>query len=270
MPRTHEIVVYGHYTHDVIVRGNRKAERLGGSPAYISEVLKALGVDYHVVSKVGKDFLYHDQLYMEPMIADRPTTVFYNVYSDHDRLQISPNACEPILPEDVMPAKIAVVTGVIGEVLPETLKEIRRQSDKVIVDVQSLIRKTDEKGHVYEIPVADTGYSEVLKDVDFLTTSEREFKYVAYERAVPITVLTQGRNGCTVIEKEKSTMVSTEPIDGGDATGCGDMFIAGFAYALLQGRGVVECAQTANKTGGLALRAVGVPKLKKEDVSDVV
>ena len=268
--RAYDIVVYGHYTHDVIIRGGKKDERLGGSPAYIAEVLNTLGIDYHIVSKVGKDFLYHDQLYTKPIISEKPTTVFHNIYSDHDRLQISPVACESILPEDVVPAKVAIVTGVIAEVLPETLREIRKQSDKVIVDVQSLIRKTDDKGHVYEIPVADTEYSDILKDVDFISTSEKEFKFVDYKRVSPVTILTQGENGCTVIEDDKSTVVSTNPLDGGEATGCGDMFIAGFAYALLKGRSLLECAQTANKTGALALREIGVPKLKKEDISEVL
>lgn len=269
MGKIYDIVVYGHYTHDIIILDGKEERRLGGSPAYISEVLNALGIDYRIVSKVGKDFLYHNQLYQKPIISEKSTTVFYNIYSDHNRLQKSPNACEPIYPENVIPAKVAIVTGVIGEVLPETLKEIRKQSEKVIVDIQSLIRKTDNNGHVYEIPVADTAYSEILKYVDFITTSEKEFKYVDH-RGPSVTILTQGRNGCTVIEKDKSTIVSTAPIDVGDSTGCGDMFIAGFAYALLRGHNLLECAQVANKIGALALRETGVPKIKEEWISEVI
>lgn len=267
--KAYDIVVYGHYTHDIIETTNGRSERLGGSPAFIAEVLQSLGVDYYIVSKVGKDFLYHDKLYEKPMVSDKPTTVFHNIYSDHDRLQISTAACESILPEDVVPAGIAVVTGVIGEVLPETLREIRKQSKTVIVDIQSLIRKTDDRGHVYEIPVADTEYAEMLRGVDFITASEKEFKYVDYKHILPVTILTQGKNGCTVVDSDKSIVVSTEPAEG-ESTGCGDMFIAGFAYALLKGRPLLECAKTANRTGALALKDIGVPKLNKEDVLEVL
>jgi len=270
MRKIYDIVIYGHYTHDVIIADGKEESMLGGPPAYISELLSALGADYHIVSKVGNDFKYHDQLHRKPKIVPKPTTTFHNIYSGIERTQKSTNVCEPILPEDVIHAKVAIVTGVIGEVLPETLKEIRKHSEKVIVDIQSLIRKTDRENNVYEVPVEETGYMESLKDADFITASEREFKYIDQKKPLSVTILTQGKNGCTVIEKDKSIVVSTSPIDAEDPTGCGDMFIAGFAYALLKGRSLLECAQAANKTGALALKETGIPKIKKEDILEVI
>jgi sugar/nucleoside kinase (ribokinase family) len=268
-PERRDIVVYGHYTHDVIISGSHEEHRLGGPPAYISELLDALGADYEVVSKVGRDFKYHDRVYREPKVSSKPTTCFINIYSGAERLQKNPSVCEHIFPKDVIPAKVAIVTGVIGEVLPETIHEIRSQSELVIVDVQSLIRRRNSDGSITEVPLEKTAYVDAVREADFITSNEKEFACIDRKKLGPVVILTQGKHGCTIMEKDKSTVVPTTPINEGDPTGCGDMFVGGFAYALLKELGLKECAAAANRCGALALRGIGVPNIKEEWISEV-
>jgi len=67
-----------------------------------------------------------------------------------------------------------------------------------------------------------------------------------------------GGKGCLVRNRKESYMV---PAKAGvkciDTTGAGDSFVAGFLYALSEGRALRECVQYANECGARAVGVVG-------------
>ena len=52
------ILVAGHYCHDTLLSNAGEHHALGGSAAYASAILDALGEPCTVAAKVGEDFLY--------------------------------------------------------------------------------------------------------------------------------------------------------------------------------------------------------------------
>jgi len=270
MDKTHDIVVYGDYTQDTIISKGKSSQTLGGPAAYISELFNAMGIDYKIVAKVGKDFVYLDRMHKEPIISGPSTSSTTLIYSGHDRKQTVDSLSEKIGPEDIVDAEIAIINCSLGEITPEAIAEIRKRSRIMICDIQGIVRRIEKNGNISYSNLEETDYFDYIKSADFITTSEKEFNYIRREEISSVVILTQGKNGCTLMEEKKSMVVSTDALEGVDFTGAGDMFLGGFAYALLKGRSLLECAQTANKTGALALREIGVPKLKEEDVSEVL
>ncbi len=268
MDKKYDIVVYGNYTHDLLISQGKESERLGGSSAYISELLRVLGTDYHVVAKAGNDFKYHDHVHKKPIVVERPTTFFVNTYMGADRTQQVRAVCDPIMPQDVVDARVAVITGTIGDVRPETIREIRNRSEVLLCDVQSMVRRIDEHGNVYPVKLEESGYMDVMGLIDYVIMSDKETAFADARKLGQKVVITKDKYGCTIVQGDKSNSVSTEPVEPVDPTGAGDMFVGGFAYALLKGRDMVECAKFANKCGALALREVGVPHIQQEWISE--
>lgn len=71
-------------------------------------------------------------------------------------------------------------------------------------------------------------------------------------------VIKRGAKGCLVKTKEETFFV---PARAGtvcvDTTGAGDSFVAGFIFALSEGRDLLQCAQFANICGGRAAEKLG-------------
>ena len=261
------ITVFANPTIDIIIKNETKSNKIGGPPSYTNSVLKNSGLNYKIVSKVGKDFPSTGVSYL-PIITEKPSTKFILEYFDGGRNLYSPEACEPIKPEDVKEkTKIALVSGVFCEVLPETLEKIREKSDVIIADVQGFIRKKDKQNKVFNVKLEDTEYIDAIKHVNFLKASEDEIKFidVAELRKFLTIIVTRGKEGCRVIEKNNVFDVGTTPIKEADPTGAGDCFLAGIGIGLTKGFDIQKSCEIGNYFGGLAVRHIGVPEIKEED-----
>src|SRR5262249_42873252 len=94
------ILVAGNYTHDLRRSASDRRE-LGGAAAYASAVLRAAGVDFAVVAKVGSDFLYPDRAPPALVVPGTSTTTF--VYDDRtgERTAALLCAAPALAPEDL-------------------------------------------------------------------------------------------------------------------------------------------------------------------------
>jgi len=260
------ISVFANPTIDIIIKEGKKSNKIGGPPSYTESVLKNSGINYSIVSKVGKDFPLSEVSY-KPIITKKPSTKFILEYFDGGRILYSPEACEPIKPEDCKACDIALVSGVFCEVLPETLKEIRKKSKITVADVQGFIRKKDRENKIYQVKLEDTDYKDIVKSIDYLKVSEDEIAFVDVEnlRKSLTIIVTRGKEGCRIIDRDGSFEVKTKPIEEIDATGAGDCFLAGVGIGLAKGFDIKEACRIGNYFGGLAVRFLGVPKITKED-----
>lgn len=78
------------------------------------------------------------------------------------------------------------------------------------------------------------------------------------ETGVKNVVIKCGAAGCLVKNREEEYQVlPQENVSCIDTTGAGDSFVAGFLYALLEGKNLRECAAFANECGGRAAACVG-------------
>ncbi len=262
-----DMLVVGHYCHDLLRHGpGRETRALGGSAAYISAVLGAMEVEHAVVSVVGEDFLYADQVRHPPrVVPGARTTCFTADFTGGERVLRLGAVAPPIRPEDItVEARVALACGVAGELPPETLARIAERAQHVVVDLQGLIRTTDAEGRVRHRRLEETPSAALLHRMHVLKASEDEALALDVEQVRQRTclVITRGARGCTVLTAGAAFDVPAPPVEEVDPTGAGDCFLAGFALGLLRGLPLPRCAELANGFGAQAVTQVGVPRLE--------
>lgn len=268
-----DLLVVGNYAHDeIITQRGETFSALGGATAYMSTVLEALGADYEVVSKVGRDFLYGSELTRPPIVdLSLPTTSFLDDFTSGRRVGTVTALCSPIRAADLTgSAKIAIGNGCAGEVLPETVARLREISQVVVCDLQSLVRVLGPGGVIELIPLSRTGHP--IGSIDFLKGSEEEAAFVDLSGPgkQPVLIITRGDQGCEIVEGTRRTIVPGFPAEEIDASGAGDCFLAGFGFGLSEGLGVLEAARLANYCGSLAVQKTGIPQLTRADFSTIL
>jgi len=261
-----DVLVVGNYCHDLLRLGpGCETHALGGSAAYISSVLEAMGVDHAVAAVAGEDFRYADRVRYPPRIVPGTrTTQFTAELGQAERvLRVSARA-EPIRPEDItVDVRVALACGVMGELLPETLVRVCERARYVVADAQGLLRALDGEGRVLNQRLEQTPYARLLERLHVLKASEEEARALDVEwvRGQTCLVITRGRVGCTVLFGNERIDVPAFPAEEVDPTGAGDCFLAGFALGLLRELPLARCAELANWFGAQAVRQVGVPTL---------
>src|SRR5947209_10702891 len=110
------ILVAGHYCHDTLLSNAGTTRALGGSAAYASAVLDALGEPFQTVSKVGADFLYAAQVARPPRRTAGPTTAFIDDYRGETRTGRVEALCDPIEPADLAGRfDVGIACAIAGE-----------------------------------------------------------------------------------------------------------------------------------------------------------
>jgi 1D-myo-inositol 3-kinase len=268
----HDLLVVGNYCHDELIHeGGKSSQTLGGSAAYISSIVSPLGVDFHVIAKVGEDFRYGSSVLRRPIVVSGgKTTRFTADFTSGERESRVHAVCAPITPSDITAkGRLTLACGVMGELLPETLEKLTGQSEQTFCDIQGLIRALDDEGRVLHLPLAQTAYMDLISRLTVLKVSRFESQFIDLEdvRQKTTVILTEGAKGCTVYEKKREFHVDAFPAIEVDPTGAGDCFIAGFAYATIQGLDFKESLQIANFCGAQAVSQVGVPRIDRESLA---
>lgn len=261
-----DVLVVGNYCHDLLKLGpGRETHALGGSAAYISAVLDAVGVDYDVAAVAGEDFRYADRVRHPPrIIPGTRTTQFTAELGGGERVLRVGARAEPLRPEDItVDARVALACGVMGELPPETLVRVSERARHVVADAQGLLRALDDDGRVFNLPLSETPYASLLERLHVLKASEDEARAmdIGHVRQRTCLVITRGAQGCTVLTPDARLDVPAFPAEEVDPTGAGDCFLAGFALGLLRGLPLARCAELANWFGAQAVMQVGVPRL---------
>ena len=252
------VLVVGHYCHDALV-GNAGVQRtLGGSAAYASAVLEALGEPHEVVAKVGADFLYGDRVCRKPLVVAGPTTAFVDDYRGGERRERVVAAAEAIEPED-LPAgfDVGLACAVAGEIPLRTLRRLRALTRVVVADAQSILREISPDGEVrLRAPAA-----EALEAIDVLKASRKEAGALdpgGLPRRLTL-LITDGPRGCTLKTGNVEIHVDACPAAEKDPTGAGDCFLAGFAAGLSRGLPPERAARLGAWCGARAVEQTGVP-----------
>ena len=258
------ILVVGHYCHDTLIGNDGEHRALGGSAAYVSAVLEALGERHRVFTKVGADFRYGAQVAQPPRIAGARTTSFVDDYRGGERRERVDAVCEPIFPHDIQGSyEVGIACGVAGEVLPETISAMRAACRVLVADAQSILREISPAGEVLLRPP----HPAVLSQLDFLKASRREAESLDVNalRQRLILLITDGPRGCTVLNSGTQTSIPPFPANERDPTGAGDCFLAGFAAGIARGLDPIRAARIGAYCGARAVEQIGVPRLNAEE-----
>jgi 1D-myo-inositol 3-kinase len=258
------ILVAGHYCHDTLLGNAGEHRALGGSAAYASAVLEALGEAYQVAAKVGADFLYFDQVYKQPQTSGPRTTSFVDDYRSGERREHVEAVCEPLLPED-LPGRhdAGIACAVAGEVPPQTLQRMRSICRVMLADAQGLLREISPRGEVILKPL----HPGAAAQLDFLKASRDEARLLdlpALRRRLTVLV-TDGPRGCTLLTADGELHIPAFPAQEQDPTGAGDCFLAGFAAGLARGFPPPRAARMGAWFGARAVEHIGVPRFSEKD-----
>jgi sugar/nucleoside kinase (ribokinase family) len=75
--------------------------------------------------------------------------------------------------------------------------------------------------------------------------------------AVPVVAFTRGARGCDIIMRGHTTRVGVFPVEEVDPTGAGDVFAAGFLFAMAQGTPPAEAARLGAAAASFVVEAPG-------------
>jgi len=265
-----EILLLGNYCHDTLILKSGKVQTLGGSVAYMANLLSQLDAKYEVISKVGHDFLYLDQVLRAPLIVENAkTTAFVDDFSGGERRSEVEAVCEPIFSNNIEynEIEVAMIGGGAGEILPETLSEVSKKAKILLVDAQSLIYQAKSNGDQINSKLQDTPFYDELKRVTFLKVSREEAQWMDLEEVRKRTqvLFTLNGDGFKILDKDHDWETAPHypgvPAAVKDLTGAGDSFLAGFGYCLWKKYSLEKCARFANWCGAQAVESVGLPKL---------
>ena len=254
------ILVVGHYCHDTLVRNASVHQVLGGSSAYASAILAALGEAHEVVAKVGDDFRYAHEVSRKPAVVPGRTTAFVDAYRGAVRTERVDAVAPAIEPEELCGTwDVGLACAIAGEIPLRTLQRLRQISRIVLVDAQSILREVTGRGEVVLRP-PEPGATEAI-DVLKASRDEAQVLDVAALRKRLTLIVTDGARGCTVLDREGQLSIAAYPAEEKDATGAGDCFLAGVAAGLARGLPVEEAARLGSWCGARAVEHVGVPRL---------
>ena len=259
------VLVVGHYCHDTLVRNASVHQVLGGSSAYASAILDALGEPHEVIAKVGADFRYAHQVSRKPAVVPGRTTAFVDDYRGAVRTERVDAVAPAIEPGELRGAwDVGLACAIAGEIPLRTLQRLREISRIVLADAQSILREITGRGEVVLRPPtpAATEAIDVLK----ASRSEAGVLDVPALRQKMTLIVTDGARGCAVLHRDREVSVAAYPAEEKDATGAGDCFLAGVAAGLARGLAIEEAARLGAWCGARAVEHVGVPRLAPKDL----
>src|SRR5438045_238122 len=258
------ILVVGHYCHGTRVRNASVEQVLGGSSAYASTILAALGEAHEVVAKVGDDFRYAHEVSRKPAVVPGRTTAFVDAYRGAVRTERVDAVAPAIEPEELRGTwDVGLACAIAGEIPLRTLQRLRQISRIVLADAQSILREVTGRGEVVLRP-PEPGATEAI-DVLKASRDEAQVLDVAALRKRLTLIVTDGARGCTVLNRQGQLSIAAYPAEEKDATGAGDCFLAGVAAGLARGLPVEEAARLGSWCGARAVEHVGVPRLSPGD-----
>lgn len=244
-----------------------KVETSGGSAANTLAGIASLGGEGAYIGKVKDDGLgrvFRDDLmktgvdYRTQPSADGPPTARCLIFvtSDAERtmqtcLGISVElGAEDIEQEAIAAAEITYLEGYLFDP-PEAKKAFVKAAElahaagrKVALSLSDVFCVERHRAEFMHL---------ISGHVDILFANEAEitslFEVESFDEAVKLTAghckiaaLTQGANGCVVVEEGAMHAVDAQPVDNVvDTTGAGDLFAAGFLYGLTRGFELPTC-----------------------------
>jgi 1D-myo-inositol 3-kinase len=265
-----EIVVAGHYCHDLLVTEVGERRELGGSAAYACAVLRSAAADFAVVANVGDDFLYASRVPAPRVIAGARTTSFVDDYRGGHRMQTLHAVAPPLRPDDLVEAcTIGLAVPIAAEITAPTLLRMRESSRSLIADAQGFVRAVDAENRVVHTAPAPELLA-ALQRVDYLKVGRAEADVLDLEglRRNCTILLTDGPRGCTIVSGAGEQHVPAFAAREIDPTGAGDCFLAGFAVGLLRGYPAPRAARLGNWCGARAVEAIGTPIIEHLPVLD--
>ncbi len=228
-----DYLIIGHITRDL---RPGKGDLLGGTVTYSSITAARLGYRVGVVTSAGEGFRWRERLDGEihalHVVPSESTTTYFIRYLDGSRELILKERAKSITVGDVPSGWLSAPLAHLAPISQEVDPELAGMLDgKVLVTPQGWMRCWDGDGRVVPYPFVLS--SRVLPHTSVMVVSEEDIDHdrsllVPWMEHVPVLVLTQGRDGCTVFAGGEERHIPPRKAKEVDPTGAGDIFAAAF------------------------------------------
>lgn len=237
----------------------------GGPAYYAARAWKALGSAARVVTAAGQDFPAAALAGIETITIPSPaTTRFHNQYGpDGARVQRVEARAAPLdparVPEGWRAPDVLHLVPVLDELDPAAFRAAVRPRLTGLC-AQGLLRRVRPDGAVVQPPWDPA--PALLAAVDVVIVGEDDLRgqgdlLARLAQAVNLVAFTRGARGCELHERGRVRTVGVYPTREVDPTGAGDVFAAGFLFALAQGAPAAEAARLGAAAASFVVEAPG-------------
>jgi len=266
-----KFLVIGNLTKDVIRTKKKERIDFGGTSSYCSIAAKKLGYETHVLTRGNHE--------LDPWIKNLENlgigvklqesnnlTCFVNDYMLEKRKQFVYRDAGKIDFKDFGKVDVTHLGPVFNEITLECVKEARKNSKIVSLDVQGFVRSLKDKEVIKKFWDKREDF---LKYVDLVKIGGYELDSVSKKKnyedvfdelmsfGVKVVELTLGQEGSIIASEEihkipvyKTTLV--------DKTGSGDVFAAAFAIKYLETKDAKESGLFASAAASFVVEDFGV------------
>jgi sugar/nucleoside kinase (ribokinase family) len=255
----------------VVLAGNVTLDRTpgglvpGGPAYYAGQAWRALGAATRVLTSAADDFPAAALAGIEAVrVPAAATTVFQNQYGADgarvQRVEARAGALAPSsLPRGWSRPDVLHLAPVLDELAPAAFRAALEPRLTGLC-AQGLLRRVGPDGAVAQPPWEPA--PALLAAVDAVVLGEDDVRgqgdlVARLARAVPIVAFTRGAQGCEIIARGRSRWVGAYPVREVDPTGAGDVFAAGFLFALARGADPVEAARLGAAAASFVVEGVG-------------
>jgi len=288
-----KIAVLGTIVEDRIISIDGQITESFGGLFYSVETLRALcGEEDTIIpiSYVGNDiyervktwFAGDKRVTLEGLypIARPNNRVELRYTSAHERTEFSLNPFPPLSGQHIMPfaeADVFVVNFISGwDVEHKALQSFAQNYHGILsMDIHSLTLGREPDGR--RVLRKPEGLHEWLQIPDIIQCNRKEFELICSGELITfynkycfdqnkIINLTLGDKGSLSVYREKNEIVKIEMPAAEtkvvDPTGCGDVFLAAFAYEYGKTQNIINAAKKANLVAGIAGSKKGLPEYR--------
>jgi len=255
-----DYLIFGHITRDLVEDGTR----LGGTAIFSSILARRLGLEVALVTAFDADLDLKSLDGIQIINQNGPgTTTFKNIYDSSGRTQYllerAKNLDVSRIPDSFRMVKIVHLAPVAREIPLEAGRGFPHSA--LAYSLQGWLRDWDDSGLVHPDPLPDLDHEHQLGGIAFLSIEDLGFDRSDLDPILnifPDLVLTTGKKGAELHNKNQVQLVPVEPAPEVDPTGAGDIFAAAFIIAkAILGKSHQEAARFANALAGISITRPG-------------
>jgi len=265
-----KFLVIGNITKDTIRTKEKEIVTFGGTASYSSITAKKLGCDTYVLSKGNHELndwiknLENLGIKVELEKSEK-ITHFVNDYSGNERRQFYYSDAGKIDFKNLGKMDIIHIGPVFGEITLDCVKEARKNTKLLSLDVQGFVRSSDKERVIMKFWDERV---EFLKYVDLVKINRLESNFVAkkinYEEICKeligfgpkVVELTLRENG-SIVFSDKVHKIPVYQTNLIDKTGAGDVYAAAFAIRYFETKDALESGLFASVAASFVVEDFG-------------